>query len=617
MDGVGDARDVIRTRGRAVLLAAVAANVVAVLGVEVLSLAHAVHRLPVCLLVALTLATAVVVARREGPAGPRAGFQPSPSDLVVAVIALVTLAVALVAAPNTWDSMTYHLPRVVQWAGHGSVEHYPTSIDRQLWQPPFAEYLVLLLWVALGGDRLANLPAWLAAGGAVLAVVETTRLLGRPTRERRLAALAAATLPGLVLEATSTQTDVVAALWIAVMAYLALVEWVAPTWSYAWLGAAFGLALGTKGMGLPFGLPWIVIALVPAVRARRYDVALRGLGVVVGAVLVLNAGLWFRNVLVFNGPLGPTNVQTMLRPASLDPRFVATNLLTNLGIHLGTPWPAVNDALTHAAVAIHTTLGLDVAELYPFFGGYRIDIWNTHENVAGDPVQLILAAIGAALAFATWRRRSSPARAYVLALAGSVLLLAASVRWQPYNARLHLPLFVVLAPGIAATIVAFGAIGARLATTALVVAALPSLLVNATRPVIVTPWAPFAMTDVQSVFTVPRLEQYFAARRDVMPSYVHLMTRLDALGCHDVRLKAGYDGWEYPLWILRGLPSLDHAFVLNASTEIGEVPLAPEVCVVVIDARPGWTPPDDSGLTLQWSDGPLAIWRAGSMRRDP
>src|SRR6185503_576531 len=116
-------------------------------------------------------------------------------DAAIVAIGLGTLAVALVAAPNTWDSMTYHLPRVAHWAANGSVAHYPTSIDRQLWQPPFGEYLVLLAYVALGGDRLANLPGWVAAVGAAIAASEIARLLGRSAFERRLSVFVVATTP--------------------------------------------------------------------------------------------------------------------------------------------------------------------------------------------------------------------------------------------------------------------------------------------------------------------------------------------------------------------------------------------------------------------------------------
>jgi hypothetical protein len=120
-------------------------------------------------------ATAIVVWRREAPRERSTSVRAWLLDLAIAAIGATTLVIALVAAPNTWDSMTYHLPRVAHWAANGSVAHYPTSIDRQLWQPPFGEYLVRLAYVACGGDRLANLPAWLAAIGAAIAAPRSIR----------------------------------------------------------------------------------------------------------------------------------------------------------------------------------------------------------------------------------------------------------------------------------------------------------------------------------------------------------------------------------------------------------------------------------------------------------
>ncbi|NEQ81489.1 MAG: 4-amino-4-deoxy-L-arabinose transferase, partial [Moorea sp. SIO2I5] len=43
------------------------------------------------------------------------------------LVAIVGLT-AMVAPPNTWDSMTYHMSRVLHWMQHHSVAHYPTHI---------------------------------------------------------------------------------------------------------------------------------------------------------------------------------------------------------------------------------------------------------------------------------------------------------------------------------------------------------------------------------------------------------------------------------------------------------------------------------------------------------
>jgi len=48
----------------------------------------------------------------------------------------------------------------------------------------------------------------------------------------------------------------------------------------------------------------------------------------------------------------------------------------------------------------------------------------------------------------------------------------------------------------------------------------------------------------------------------------------------------------------------------NASTELGETPLADGVCLVVVDERPDWRPPNgERPLQLVWAEGRAAIWR--------
>src|SRR6185436_4583982 len=108
-------------------------------------------------------------ARRRPVAGtpPSAPTRPMPRAAFVAVGSILglTATIALLAPPNNWDSMTYHMPRVAHWAQAGSVAHYPTHILRQLWLGPWAEFGILHLYVLAGGDRLANLVQWLAFAG--------------------------------------------------------------------------------------------------------------------------------------------------------------------------------------------------------------------------------------------------------------------------------------------------------------------------------------------------------------------------------------------------------------------------------------------------------------------
>src|SRR5262249_42724812 len=61
---------------------------------------------------------------------PDCGRYEAFSLLLIACVLCVTFAVAVVYPPNNWDSMTYHMSRVAEWIQHGSIDVYPTSIDR-------------------------------------------------------------------------------------------------------------------------------------------------------------------------------------------------------------------------------------------------------------------------------------------------------------------------------------------------------------------------------------------------------------------------------------------------------------------------------------------------------
>lgn len=64
-------------------------------------------------------------------------FREAPYYGILLVIGIIVLFLALVTTPNNWDSMTYHLPRIVHWAQNRSVGHYATNSIRQISSPSF------------------------------------------------------------------------------------------------------------------------------------------------------------------------------------------------------------------------------------------------------------------------------------------------------------------------------------------------------------------------------------------------------------------------------------------------------------------------------------------------
>jgi len=589
-----------------------------VLGVELLSSLGLVRQLPLLLLSAAALvAFGIVLRRRHRDGAPPVWSRPAHPVLLGCLLLIggTTLLVALVAAPNSWDSMTYHMARVAQWYDHGNVEHYYTAIDRQLWQPPFGGYLVLLGYGGLGGrDYLANLPQWIAGVGAVLVAMEIAARLGASQRSGYVIALFTATAPAVILQSTSTLTDLLGGFWIACAAWLALAQYLAPKFTgkdALWFGLALGLALGSKGTSIPLGLPWLVLFLLPALRPFRPRAVLLQAAAIALAILVLCGSQYLRTIALYGNPFGPEAVQRMLRPASMDPPALVSNLVAHLSLQLGTPWSGVNELHTRAVAGIHSALGVDLAVLYPYFGGFRIFAWSFAEDIAGNLIHTLLGMVAIAFLIAGWRRIPRPERVMAGGFVAGVLLFGMTVRWQPFIARLHTPTLVLLAPCLLLALERKFPRFAAAALCAAMLMALPPLFQNTLRPILPAHSMGWSGIQPRSILVESREAQYFAMRPELQRPYQSAVEALSRRQCRRVTLVARYDSWEYPLWALGRTHALGFTHQESLKGRASLTPgLAGASCATVVldhpaDWRPGYLAPE---VTPRFSSPSVTVW---------
>src|SRR5215831_5656631 len=158
------------------------------------------------------------------------GSQPWPTDarLMLAGTGLLILTLgglAIILPTTNWDSMTYHMARVMHWVQDQSVAHYPTTNGRQLESGPWAEFGMATLYLLQGNDQCVNLIQWCSMLCSVIAASLVAQQLlpgwtaaasrtmsaqpGEKTRLRiaAMTSLLVATLPIGVLEALTTQND--------------------------------------------------------------------------------------------------------------------------------------------------------------------------------------------------------------------------------------------------------------------------------------------------------------------------------------------------------------------------------------------------------------------------
>jgi len=587
---------------RSLLGVAVLGGVLVTASTEGLSALGLFARGPLALFWAATaIATAFICAARRKKAGMRWASFPAPLPTVphlplltgTAVLFLIVGLTAFSAAPNTWDSMTYHLPRVAHWIQNGTVAHYPTNILRQLSLPPWAEFAMAQLELLSGSDRFANLVQWLAMGGSAIGVSLIARDLEGDAAAQAAAGALALTLPMGILQGSSTQNDYTVGFWlVCFVSFLFPVSTPpGPRPLSAWLGAAasLGLALLTKGTAYLYALPYLVLAVVLLARRAGRRSALP-LFLFAAVALALNLPHFARNSAVFGSPLGPSQG---LFNRVFTPRAVASNVARNAAIHLALPLPAWNALVERAFGGVHGALGAgrdDPATTWPgtefhvpgrFAGEASPGADETlylllQEGFAPNPLHLvlILVTLGAVAATPAWRRRRELLLSVCLAAAAFVLFCAA-LKWQPWHSRLHLPLFLLWCPAVALVLSSRPRL-AKWVCALLLAAALPWLLSNATRPLL----------GPSSVLKASRFDQYFFNRPDLQAPFLAAAKAVSSDRC-PLGIETGPEDGEYLLRVClretgQGGKRIEHVNVSNASaTASRKRPPGAEPCSLI------------------------------------
>jgi len=575
------------------LRACVALGIATALLTELLSPFHLLRRGP--LIVAWLAILAVAAYRFAGrPKLPQVAIRPLEAAVaaVCAAIVAVVAVTAWISPPNSADAMAYHLPRVVYWAQAGSIAFFPTPYFNQICLQPLMEYFDLHTYLLSGGDRFVNLVTCAAFLAAIVGVSALAGALGGGTRGQAFAALFCATLPNGILQASGAKNEWLLALWLICAAYFAARE------DAPFTGLSLGLALATKATAYLFAPPLLLAVLL----VRRPHLRPRSLAWVAVGVLAVNAPQYVRNLRLSGSPLGFDSAQGdgVLRWRNEHPGVKSTvsNLIRHTSDQLGDRNERWNQAVFHAALSLHRTLGIDPNDRDSTWARFVPPVSANHEANANNRWHLLLLAI--AMVFAAALRKRTWI-VYGAGLFAAYLLFCFYLKWQLFMGRLELPLFALAAPLAGAFLESIRpAIPAILACLFLLSNTRLPLLQNWTRP----------LTGPHSLWTAARDDGYF---RDI-PQWDYRATYLPAIdltarsGCSDVGIDINRNQIEYPFQALlrerNPAVRFQHTGVENASARYASAG-QPKVCAVFCPDC-GWTPHEAS---LYTAIGPRIEWQ--------
>ena len=474
--------------------------------------------------------------------------------LLALVLALPPGLSAVFAPPSNWDSMTYHLPRVMHWLSQGSLDHYQTYIARQLYLNPGHEIILAHGIGVGGGDQYAGLLNSVILFVAMVAAAAIALRIGGGVFAQVAAVGVMGTIPMAILQASTTQNDLLHGLFLTtVLLAMIMLRQGVGLFADGLMWSSIGLAFLTKGLSFIW-VPAIALVAFPWQHCLSKRMMKR---VAVGILLValLNFGFWRRNVSSFGHPLAPVGtgpIQFSQYPVEgVSGSGFVSNLARNLFLHSNIPFFDLGGILIPEIERVHALLGIDLNDSHTTLGGTQFvmaEPYRINEDLAGNGSTLFLAVVSLLLLLWAMCRRGR-SRAILL---GVPLLAAVSgavvtcliLRWQPWGSRLQLPLFMLAAPGIAALLCSVvRPLLSFPVLLALVWAAHPYWIANELRPLLGAGSIISGDDSAERFYPQPHLHEEF---RDVSE-------RVRALGCRRLGIVNSEDDWEHGIFASLGM----------------------------------------------------------------
>ncbi len=467
-----------------------------------------------------------------------AKLRPTALTYLLIFITSIPLIIGFIYSPNNWDSMTYHLPRIEHWLQNGTIAHYPTSIDRQNALAPFAELIILQLRALSGSDILYNSVQWLAYIGSILNVSLIAKRLGATTRGQQIAALICATIPMAILQASSTQTDLVVSWWLSALAALSLIWWQESSRSSGiFFGAALGLACFTKGTAYPIAFPFVTFFAVHALCRPRKRLKIALCAALIA--LACNITTFTRNIETYGDIIGGKSISQT--KAELNINNIVSNIICNIAINIEPRIPDnyFRNHLDSAMNFILEQLNIDNKKFFPYGEFSTRAHWSCHEDVAQNMLHTLLIILFFPLIFFNWNKIC---KIYTSCVIMAWVFFCGLIAWQPWITRLQLPLFILASAPIALALCKMKKTSFFILSMLTIVAICVNSF-NISRPILKK-----GKNTVAISIQFDREKNYFANRSLLYEKYKKAVDNICKY--KNIGVIIGGDSWEYPLFAM-------------------------------------------------------------------
>ena len=463
---------------------------------------------------------------------------------------LTTFVIALISPPNNWDSMTYHMSRVQYWIQNKGIQFFTTNNPRQNAYAPFSEFFILHFQILSGSDLFANLVQWLSLIISLTTVSLICKEFELNQRLQLISAVFICSLPIVLLQASSTQNDIVASTFILLFYYyqIILVKKYSIS-SIFFAGLSLGLGILTKGTSYILLFAIGITYLTYLVYFKIWDIKniILRYGIIFSIGLLINLPHYLRNLIKYNDFLALGTLPSVINELfSFGAMF--SNLIRHIAYQLGTNISIINWYIYRI---VKILLGNNINDPKTSFldRDFRPPFFSLSEDAAGNTIHtlVIIIIFFISLAFIKQIKRIQLTSLYIAVI--SILLYCFLLKWQPWTGKI-LILFVIVTPFVMIALnyifkIKKLKISFYILLFFMILGTFPYLFYNESRPL-------FPIND-KSMLYQDRLLGYFNNKPDSYNQYKDIINKLDKIEISNqdsIALHLGGDSWDYPFLVM-------------------------------------------------------------------
>jgi hypothetical protein len=362
------------------------------------------------------------------------------------IILVPLLLLAVFIPPNNWDSMAYHLPRIQHWIQNGNVYPYPTNITRQIATSPLSEYIILNFQVLASTDAFSNLVQYFTLINIIFLASLILKNYKVNFKGQIFAILAICSLPMVLFQSTTTQTDLLASFYFLCFFYylIKLNDSVNNTKANIILIAiSFSLGILTKYTVALFAFPLIIYQLIIFLKKKKYnEIKLSVIYLALFLFFILVPFLT-RNYYFLGTLTGDNIFDASMSNAEFNFKNMASNSIKHIIDFISIPINSYNEILISTSNKFHTLIGVSVDEPGNNWSGSKFVVNNyLNEDTSGSLLHFLFIILSFTFIYSSnYKKKYFFIILYFLI---SFLLFSFVFRYSPWNNRLFLPLQLLL-----------------------------------------------------------------------------------------------------------------------------------------------------------------------------